>query len=221
MIGFVYKWIDTSNGMYYIGSHKGTVDDGYIGSGTYFSSAFNKRPNSFVREILYVGPHYRELEEFILEELDAANDKLSYNLKNSAIGGSTRKGMKNSKEHIRKSAESNKGKTLSVKTKDKISKETKKKLSLMRKGDKNAFYGKKHTLETKKKMSESKKGDYIGDEKMSLLWNANKKSVYCMHLDKTFDSVKECAEALGISPSSVSNMIAGRVGNKYGLKRLL
>ena len=27
MTGFVYKWVDTSNGMYYIGCHKGDVND--------------------------------------------------------------------------------------------------------------------------------------------------------------------------------------------------
>lgn len=27
--GFVYKWINLINGKWYIGSHNGTVDDGY------------------------------------------------------------------------------------------------------------------------------------------------------------------------------------------------
>ena len=49
--GFVYKWYDTSNDMYYIGS-KGDVNDGYIGSGTSFLKAYNKRKESFFREIL-------------------------------------------------------------------------------------------------------------------------------------------------------------------------
>lgn len=86
MSGFVYKWVDSSNDMYYIGSHKGTVDDGYIGSGTHFNRAYSKRPECFTRQILYIGEDYLELEEFILEELDAANDNMSYNLKNKALG---------------------------------------------------------------------------------------------------------------------------------------
>ena len=40
MSGFVYRWTDTSNGMYYIGSHKGTPGDGYVGSGTWFMRAY-------------------------------------------------------------------------------------------------------------------------------------------------------------------------------------
>lgn len=85
--GFVYKWVDCSNDMYYIGSHKGSPSDNYVGSGIYFSRAYSKRPEAFSREIIYNGVDYRELEEFILEELDAMNDSMSYNLKNSATGG--------------------------------------------------------------------------------------------------------------------------------------
>ena len=86
-VGFVYKWIDSSNQMYYIGSHKGSPNDEYIGSGVHFSRAYSKRPEMFSREIMYNGVDYRELEEFILEELDAAKDQMSYNLKNASMGG--------------------------------------------------------------------------------------------------------------------------------------
>ena len=86
-VGFVYKWIDSSNQMYYIGSHKGSPNDEYVGSGIRFSRAYSKRPEMFSREIVYNGVDYRELEEFILEELDAANDSMSYNLKNASMGG--------------------------------------------------------------------------------------------------------------------------------------
>ena len=229
MSGFVYRWTDTSNGMYYIGSHKGTPDDGYIGSGKFFKRAYNKRKDCFVREVLYTGDHYRELEEFILEELDAANDKESYNLKNGAIGGATRTGMKNSKEHTAKVAEGNRGKKLSKETREKIrqsrigtkhSDEAKAKMSKDRKGEKNHFYGKIHSKETKAKISSAKKGHYIGDELMQQLWDGNKKSVYCAHLNKVFDSISQCAKALGISGSTASNMIAGRSKNKFGIKRI-
>lgn len=87
MNGFVYRWVNLSNNMYYIGSHKGLPSDGYIGSGIYFKRAYKNNPSNFVRDVLYQGNNFRELEEFILEELDSANDKKSYNLKNSAIGG--------------------------------------------------------------------------------------------------------------------------------------
>ena len=229
MSGFVYKWTDTSNNMYYIGSHKGTPDDGYIGSGKFFKRAYNKRKSFFTREILYTGEHYRELEEFILEELDAASEIKSYNLKNGAIGGATRTGMKNSQEHISKVAEGNRGKKLSKETREKIrqsrigtkhSDESKAKMSKSRTGNKNHFYGKKHSQETKDKISLANKGHYIGDELMQQIWDKNKKSVYCEYLNKVFDSINQCAKELGISSSTISNMMAGRAKNKFGIKRI-
>jgi group I intron endonuclease len=229
MIGFVYRWINLSNNMYYIGSHKGSPDDGYIGSGIYFKRAYKKSPNNFVRDILYQGKDFRELEEFILKTLNAKKDKLSYNLKNTSIGGNTRSGHKNSPEHIRKVANANKGKKMSESQKEKLrlanlgkrhSIESRIKMSKSRTGFKNHFYGKSHTDDSKKKISQSKLGFYIGDHKMQEIWDGNKKKVYCAYLDKTFDSMKQCAKALNLSESSISNMIANRVKNRYGILKV-
>jgi len=117
-IGFVYRWNDKSNNMYYIGSHKGSVDDGYIGSGVYFKKAYKKRPDLLSRDILYYGNDYYELEEFILEQLDCKNDINSYNLTNIGRGFSTEtrlkmskssKGMKKSDSHKKSISETLKG----------------------------------------------------------------------------------------------------------------
>jgi uncharacterized protein (UPF0297 family) len=86
-MGFVYRWHDNSNGKYYVGSHKGNIDSKYVGSGILFKRAYKKRPESFEREILYVGNDYHEVEELVLLTLDAAADEKSYNMKNAAIGG--------------------------------------------------------------------------------------------------------------------------------------
>jgi hypothetical protein len=103
-LGFVYRWTDSSNGMYYLGSHKGSVDDGYIGSGKLFKRAYNKRSECFEREILYIGEHYQEVEDLILKTLDVENDKSSYNIK--AIGwGGCRKGIKRSEKTRKKQSE--------------------------------------------------------------------------------------------------------------------
>ena len=115
MSGFVYRWTNNLNHMYYIGSHKGDITDGYKGSGIYFSRAYKKNPSAFTREILYTGEDYRELEEFILGELDAANDKKSYNLKNASIGGKLDDSV------YRKQREKLKGKKLSSDIKQKMS----------------------------------------------------------------------------------------------------
>lgn len=51
-IGFVYIWRDQKHRMYYIGSHIGRENDGYIASSSRFKRAFNKRPQNFKRRII-------------------------------------------------------------------------------------------------------------------------------------------------------------------------
>ena len=119
--GFVYKWTDSSNGMVYIGSHNGSPNDGYIGSGVHFNRAYNKRPECFSREVIYFGEDFRELEEFILEEYDAKNNTSFYNLKNSAIGGDTFSGKTHTKEARNKISQSRKGKTWNKESRLKMS----------------------------------------------------------------------------------------------------
>ena len=229
MSGFVYRWLDSSNGMYYVGSHKGSIDDSYKGSGKRFKRAYNKRPECFSREVFYIGEHYLELEEFILCELDAKNNPEYYNLKNGAIGGATRTGMKNKPEATAKTAAAKRGTKMSQEQKDKISKsltgkkhseETKRKMSLSRSGKKNHFYGKVHSEETKKKISEANKGNYIGDEAMQKVWASSRKRVYCELIDAEFESIKKCAEALDLSASVITNMIKGVQKNRYGIVKL-
>lgn len=87
--GFVYKWTNKINGKWYVGSHAGSPDDDYVGSGVIFKTALLKYgKENFFRDILYTGPFFREEEERILKELDARDNPLSYNVKNEALGGS-------------------------------------------------------------------------------------------------------------------------------------
>lgn len=141
---FVYKWTDSSNGKMYIGSHKGSIKDGYVGSGKIFKRAYKKRPECFKREVLYTGSYESviELEEFILIELDAASSKEYYNLKNAAIGGKTTV-YKRTEKHRRILSEIKKGNNYGVGVKHD------------HKGDKNPFYGKR-----KKVYCESNKKTY-------------------------------------------------------------
>ena len=101
MKAFVYRWTDSSNGKMYIGSHNGNRKN-YIGGGKLFKRAYRKRSEHFTREILCYGSHedMLELEGFILEEVDAANSELYYNLTNDPL--SPMKGRKHSKESIEK-----------------------------------------------------------------------------------------------------------------------
>ena len=89
--GFIYLWHNTKNNKMYIGSHYGTVNDNYIGSGVYFIRAYNKNPEVFQRYIIeYVNGSYTELitkEEYYLQKYDAANSPKFYNLTNACNGG--------------------------------------------------------------------------------------------------------------------------------------
>lgn len=50
--GFVYIWRDRKHKRYYIGSHWGLEDDGYICSSSWMKKAYIIRPNDFKRRIL-------------------------------------------------------------------------------------------------------------------------------------------------------------------------
>ncbi len=97
--GFVYVWKNLINNKRYLGSHKGSPWDGYIGSGKNFKKAIKKYGlSNFRRNIIYIGIKYKTVEDAFLKILDLKNNKLYYNLKNCADGGDTSSGTKRSKE---------------------------------------------------------------------------------------------------------------------------
>ena len=88
-MGYVYKWVNNLNKKWYIGSHDGSNLD-YTASGILINHAFNKYGiKNFTKYIIHEGEDYRLVEELSLQSQDAANDPMSYNLKNAAIGGKT------------------------------------------------------------------------------------------------------------------------------------
>jgi hypothetical protein len=52
MSGFVYIWYDCKHKRYYLGSHWGIEDDGYICSSTNMRNNYRNRPQDFKRRIL-------------------------------------------------------------------------------------------------------------------------------------------------------------------------
>lgn len=50
--GFVYVWFDRANRMYYVGSHWGAADDGYVCSSPWMKRAYARRPGDFKRRVL-------------------------------------------------------------------------------------------------------------------------------------------------------------------------
>ena len=100
----------------------------------------------------------------------------------------------------------------------KLSEELKQRFSEIRKGEKNSFYGKTHTEESKEKIRMANKGKrYNSMEFMKLLHKKANKKVYSQIDNIVFDSLTSCANHYKMSPSSISNMIANRINNKYKL----
>lgn len=113
--GFVYIWRDKKNKMFYIGSHMGKLDDGYICSSLRMKRAYKKRNGDFKRRILYF---LRENDKKILhineqkwlqmikpEEIGVKY----FNLKRTANGGNLLEGfgedkINEYKSKLRKSA---------------------------------------------------------------------------------------------------------------------
>jgi group I intron endonuclease len=228
-IGIVYKWTNIDNQKWYIGSHYGQLDDGYISSGKIFKIAYAKNPNKMVREILYIGNDFRKVEEFYLINLDAAKDRQSYNMKNTALGGGVpfQNMSIETRSKISKALKNRVRKPLTKEQREKISKtltgrklteELKHKYSEVKKGDKNSFYGKKHTEESKEKISQANAGKcYNSMDFMKSLHKKAEKKVYSQNDDIVFDSMVSCANYYKLSPSTISNMIANRTNNKYML----
>lgn len=50
--GFIYLWYDRKHKRYYVGSHWGTEDDGYICSSNWMRDAYNRRHFDFRRRII-------------------------------------------------------------------------------------------------------------------------------------------------------------------------
>jgi group I intron endonuclease len=139
---FVYETTNLINNKKYIGKHSTTnIDDGYLGSGKILLQAISKygRKN-FKRKILFKAKN--ESQAYAYEEklitVGIVNNTMYYNL---IIGG---EGCNSGENHPMYGKEH--------------TKETKKKMSIIRKGKK----GKKHTKETKKKMSIASKGKNNG-----------------------------------------------------------
>lgn len=149
---FLYIWTDKLNDMFYIGIHKGTIDDGYICSSKFMLEEYNKRPEDFHRYILKYGTirEVLDLENKLLKKVDAKNNKKYYNRHNG--DGLFAIGLPQSKESNEKRGRKLKGKVLSAETKKKMS-DSKKGQIPWNKGKKNIY-----SKETLEKMSKSANG---------------------------------------------------------------
>lgn len=124
----------------------------------------------------------------------------------------THRGNMNNELTLQHKSEAQKGRIVSEETKQKISEshkakqlsdEHKRNISESLSGENNPMYGRQHTEETKNKMSENH-ADYNGSK------NPKAKKIYCVELDKVFDTIKECAEELNINYTNIINVCRGR-----------
>lgn len=130
---------------------------------------------------------------------DETKRKLSDANKGKHIGKNNNMyGKHHTEEAKRKIGESSKKENLSEERLNKYRART---------GDKNPFYGKKHTEETKRKISENH--DYkIGKDHHMARSIAQYDKVG--NLIKTFDCIKQAAEEIGVTPSSICSCLKGR-----------
>lgn len=138
---FVYCWTDSKTNKLYVGSHVGSVDDGYVSSSRHFMAEYKQRPEDFSRQIIAHGNRddVRSLESSILNSIDAASNRSFYNLHNN-----NGKFFVTDDSHKR-SVITRKRKRLNWHSQETIHK------------IREANTGKKHTVESKKKMSALKK----------------------------------------------------------------
>lgn len=95
---FIYLWIDKLCNKYYIGSHIGNVNDGYLFGGIDIKKAYKKRPMDFERIILSYHDvesnfEIRDLEKSYLMKYDVENNQQFYNRTNESYGGYHKKSV--------------------------------------------------------------------------------------------------------------------------------
>lgn len=130
--GFIYLWYDRKHKKYYVGSHLGAEDDGYVCSSRWMRQSYKRRPSDFKRRILKKNipkqvlkeEEYKWLKLIKKEELG----QRYYNLTIALNGNGWEKGKSRSEETKKKISKTlkgnvpwNKGKTYDEEYKRKVS----------------------------------------------------------------------------------------------------
>jgi hypothetical protein len=105
---FVYLWYDSFAKRFYVGSHAGSENDGYICSSKVMLRAFKKRSTFFKRRILkYCSKkEQHKWEQYYLDMIKDSElfykNKKYYNIKRIAAGGDTTANLPNRNEVIKR-----------------------------------------------------------------------------------------------------------------------
>lgn len=167
MEAFVYCWTDKKTNMLYVGSHKGSTDDGYVCSSKYMLEEYSKRPEDFSRQIVAEGKFedIRSLESVILKSVNARLNEQFYNMHENDGKFYLKFHTEATKNKISKGNTGNKRPDLSERNKKGLTKEQiKKQISTKRERgyflpENNPMYGKKHTEIVKKNHSIRMRGE--------------------------------------------------------------
>jgi NUMOD3 motif len=195
--GFIYRWLDSSNGMFYLGSHEGSEWGTYTGSGRTFKKAYKDHPKDFSRIILqYCSVDDRDFlffqEESWLKIIPEEEFKNYYNQSHRASGFDSETSKHNWTIPAYREAQRRRLKVLhtgakrSLKTRERMSEaasgkkktyikttETRAKLSKALTGDKNPMFGKKRSPESCAKQSKTNTGRKHSPETTAKIAKAN------------------------------------------------
>lgn len=160
MEAFVYVWTDHRDNKLYVGSHKGTEDDGYVCTSKLMLEEYKERPGDFTRQVIAHGKteDIRGLEYTILRSANASRDKSFYNLRNCT---SSKTYCKQHTKAARLKMSANHADVSGAKNPNygkKHSEAAKLSMSLNSVGDKNGMFGRKQSQEVKDRIAASKRG---------------------------------------------------------------
>ena len=207
----IYIHINTINNKVYIGQTQfqdnlikrtGKEGEKYHDSPRFYNAIKKYGWQSFQHQILeknLTKEQANQQEIYWINYYNSTNDKYGYNIQ---TGGNQSKMSDETKAKISITKKNNyhpyRNKHLSQEHKIKISEALK--------GEKNHFYGKKHTKETRQIMS-LHHADFTGSK------NPNAKKVYCKELDLIFNSFVDAALFLG------KEKISGSINIRQGINK--
>jgi len=176
--GIVYIWRDKKHKRYYIGSHWGTENDGYICSSTWMKAAYKRRPGDFKRRILALVHTTRQ--DMFDEESKWQNLISDDELKGVRYYNIRRHGDRHWSTDPNRALTIGQKISASPNRKANISKKAKQRAldgdcfsSLARQRQKEVMKNYKHSEETKKKISKSNMGRVVSQETREKIANAH------------------------------------------------
>ena len=211
----VYQHVNLSNNKKYIGITKQDVSVRWGANGVnyksspHFYNAIQKYGwNNFQHDILYSDLSKDEacaIEKELIKEHKIQDPRYGYNVMEGGVAPSIPIEIRQIMSEKMKGNKNGLGKICSEEKKKKISEAQK---------------GRKLTDEHKRKLSEAKKGKTYGplsEERKKKIADAHKKKkVYCVELNRVFESIQSCARELNLIATYICACCKGRIKSHGG-----